>query len=87
MLSFTLLLSCCSVIAALAEVEDTLNGVFEHAFSGFTYGDDCGDKCIDWTITYAQVSSHVVCYGHTLQLYAAAECGHGFECELNGCVA
>jgi hypothetical protein len=47
----------CSVIAALSEVEDTLNGVFEHAFSGFTYGDECGDKCIDWSITYAQVST------------------------------
>lgn len=50
----------CSVIAALDDASDTLNEVFGDAFDGFTFGEECGDKCIDWSLTYSQVR---VCEG------------------------
>lgn len=42
---------------ALGQVSDKLNKVLVEAFDNFTLGDECGDKCIDQTIAYSQVSS------------------------------
>jgi hypothetical protein len=44
------------VIAALDDATQTLNQVFAEAFDGFTFGEECGDKCIDWSLTYSQVA-------------------------------
>jgi hypothetical protein len=66
------------VIAALDDATETLNQVFAEAFDGFTFGEECGDKCIDWSLTYSQVGC---------RYYFNAECGlhaaviaHGVLC-------
>lgn len=51
-----LLIVCRRVIAALADATHKLNEVFADAFDGFIYGDECDDKCIDFSLTFAQVN-------------------------------
>lgn len=37
-------------------MREELNQFLAAAFKGgWSYGEECGDKCIDWTLTYAQV--------------------------------
>jgi hypothetical protein len=47
------------VYQALAAEQGTLNKFLVSAFPGFVYGEECQEaqKCIEWTVTYAQVRS------------------------------
>lgn len=46
------------VISAIEDAAETLNKVFKKAFHGFIYGEGCEEEgCIDYEITYTQVST------------------------------